>query len=205
MSTMNDVVGSNGMVNYFDPSLEQSNAKLAPGIYPANIVKCDKLTRPVKGKYKADIYNFKIKVHESVAKKTYQVEDIAGNLKDIDGNNYVGREIRSQGIFFFLTPDAGDDFEAHPGGNRKYMETVIALGVDCPEVEVDVGGSKKKVKSLPHLDTSDFLGRAVLATVGLGKPWKGTDGMERQSFEVKSIDQWKEGAKIDVELEELPF
>ena len=85
------------------------------------------------------------------------------------------------------------------------MDTVLALGVDCPEIEVDVGGEKKMVKSLPHLDTSDFLGIPVLATVGLGKPWKGTDGVDRQSFEVKSIDEWKQGVKLDVELEELPF
>ena len=205
MSNVADVIGSTGGVNYFDPSLEQSNVKLSPGIYPANIIKCEKVTRPVRGKHSADIYNFRIKVHESVAGKSYQVEDIDGTKKQVDGNNYIGREIRSVGIFFFLTPEPGDNFTAHPGGNRKYMDTVLALGVDCPEIEVDVGGEKKMVKSLPHLDTSDFLGIPVLATVGLGKPWKGTDGVDRQSFEVKSIDEWKQGVKLDVELEELPF
>ena len=204
MSTVTEVA-TNGMVNYFDPALEQSVVRLASGIYPAHIIKCDKVNRPVKGKYQADIYNFKIKVHESVASKTYQIEDIDGALKDMEGRNYVGREVRSTGIFFFLTPEVGDDFEAHPGGNRKYMETVEALGVSCPEIELDVEGSKKMVKSLPHLDTSDFLGIPVHATVGLGKPWKGSDGIERTSFEVKSIDKWEEGVKLDVELEELPF
>ena len=125
--------------------------------------------------------------------------------KKFDGNNYIGREVRSSGIFFFIAPDVGDDFEANPGGNRKYMDTVMALGVNCPDVEVDIDGEKKMVKSLPHLDTNDFLGVPVLATIGLGKPWKGTDGVERKSFEVKTIDKWEEGEKVDVELEDLPF
>ncbi len=205
MSTMTEVASTSGAVNYFDPSLEQIKTRLASGVYPAHIIKCDKVTRPVKGKYSADIYNFKIKVHESVATKTYKIEDIDGSFKDVEGRDYIGREVRSIGIFFFLTPEMGDDFEAHPGGNRKYMETVIALGIDCPEIEVDVDGSKKMVKSLPHLETSDFVGVPVYATLGLGKAWKGSDGIERRSFEVKSIDKWEKGVKIDVELEELPF
>ena len=204
MSTMTEVA-SGSVVNYFDPSLEQSVTRLASGVYPAHIIKCDIVTRPVRGKYKADIYNFKIKVHDSVATKTYQIEDIDGSMKHVEGNHYIGREGRSIGIFFFLTPNPGDDFEAQPGGNRKYMETVEALGVDCPELELDVDGEKKMVKSLPHLETSDFLGVPVFATLGLGKPWVGTDGIERKSFEVKSIDKWEGGVKIDVELEKLPF
>ena len=198
---MTEVAKGSGVVNYYDPSLESSNTRLAHGIYPAHIVKCDKITRPVRGKHQADIYNFRIKVHTSASKHTYRIEDIDGHMKDVSGASYVGREIKSAGVFFFLSPEAGDTFEAHPGGNRKYMETVMALGVDCPEVEID----GKMVKSLPHLDPSDFLGKPVLAKVGLGKPWKGTDGVERQPFEVKSIEKWAEGETIDVEAEELPF
>ena len=198
-------VATNDVVNYFDPSLEQSTTRLALGVYPAHIIKCDVANRPVRGKYQADIYNFRIKIHDSVTTKTYQIEDIDGSMKHIEGHHYIGREVRSAGIFFFCTPGVGDDFEAHPGGNRKYMETVEALGVDCPELELDVDGEKKMVKSLPHLETSDFLGVPVLATLGLGKPWERTDGIARASFEVKSINKWEEGVKIDVELEKLPF
>ena len=201
MSTMTEVAKESGVVNYYDPSLETSKVPFAQGIYPAHIIKCDKITRPVRGKHQADIYNYRIRIHPSVSKHTYKVEDIDGHLKDQDGSAYINREMKSAGIFFFLTPGIGDDFEAHPGGNRKYMETVMALGVDCPEVEID----GKMVKSLPHLETHEFLGKPVLATVGLGKPWKGTDGVERQMFEVKSIDNWNEGETIDVEAEDLPF
>ena len=172
MSTMTEVA-SKELANYFDPSLEQSAVRLALGVYPAHITHCDKITRPVRGKYQADIYNFKIKIHDSVATKTYQIEEIDGSMKNVEGSHYIGREVRrSTGIFFFLTPDLGDEFEAHPGGNRKYMEVVMSLGIKCPEIEVDVDGEKKKVKSLPHLETNAFLGVPVLATIGLGKPWR---------------------------------
>ena len=205
MSTMTEVANKTANHHYFDPSQEQSTTKLTQGVYPAHVIKCESVVRPVKGKYKARIFNYHVKVHESVTKRHYQVENIEGAMKDVDASGYIGREIRSAGVFFFLTPDAGDDFQANTGGNRKFMETVEALGVECPEIEIEVDGEKRTVKTLPDLHESAFLGVPVLANVGLGKPWKGTDGVERQSFEVKSIDTWEEGTKIDVDTEELPF
>ena len=205
MSTMTEVAGATKVNHYFDPSQEQSKTRLAQGVYPGHIIKCDSVVRPVKNKHKARIFNYRIKVDKSVASRHYQIEDIDGTMKDVDASNYTGREIRSQGVFFFLTPDVGDDFEANPGGNRKFMETVEALGVSCPEIEIDVDGEKRMVKTLPDLHESAFLGVPVLANVGLGRPWKGTDGVERQSFEVKSINTWEEGTKVDVEASELPF
>ena len=202
---MTEVAGTTTTNHYFDPSQEQSTTRLAQGIYPAHIIKCVTMVKPVKGKYKARIFNYRIKVHKSVATRHYQIEDIDGAMKDVDASGYIGREIRSQGVFFFLTPDVGDDFEANTGGNRKFMETAEALGVECPEIEIDVDGEKRMVKTLPDLHESAFLGMPVLANVGLGRPWKGTDGIERQSFEVKSINKWDEGTKIDVEASELPF
>ena len=205
MSSMSEVAGSTSVQHYFDASQEQSKVRLAQGVYPAHIVKCDSTVRSVMNKYKARIFNFRIKVHDSVSKMNYKIEDIDGSFKDVEGSNYIGREIRSQGVFFFLTPDVGDDFKANPGGNRKFMETLEAIGVECPEIEIDVDGEKRRVKTLPDIDESAFLGAPVLANVDLGKPWKGSDGVERQSFEVKSVDKWEQGAKIDVETAELPF
>ena len=204
MSSMSEVAKP-GVNHYYDPSQEKSNTRLATGVYPAHIIKCDSTVRTVKNKYKARIFNFRVKVHNSVASWTYQIEDITGKIVDANASDYIGREIRSQGVFFFLTPDVGDDFEANPGGNRKFMETLEAIGVECPEMEIDVDGEKRKVKTLPDVDESAFLGAPVFANVDLGRPWKGSDGVERQSFEVKSIDKWEQGAKIDVEAADLPF
>ena len=205
MSTMTEVAGSQSVSNYFDPSQEKSRSKLARGVYPAHIIKCDKpKTVEFKG-YKALIYNYVIKVDNAVTRHNFQVEDIDGVLKDVNSADYIGREIKSKGVFFFLNPEVGDSFKANPGGNRGFMEAVEAIGVDCPEMEIEVDGEKRMVKTLPNLSPSDFVGAPVLATVDLGKPWKGTDGVERQSFEVKKINKWEEGTKIDVELEDLPF
>ena len=204
MSTVAEV-STNGIASFFDPSQEQSRVRLSQGVYPAHIVKCVVKECPVKNKYKARIFNFTVKIDKDVANNTYKIEGIDGNLESVEGSNYIDREVRSQGIFYFLTPDVGDSFEAHAGGNRKYMETAEALGINCPEVEVEIDGKQRRVTSLPNLTKADFLGKPVLATLGLGKPWKGSDGVERQSFEVKSIDKWEKGEKIDVELEDLPF
>ena len=205
MSTMTDTMQTATAVNYFDPSQEKTNTRLAQGVYPAHIIKCDSVERPIKGKFKARIYNFRIKIANEVVDRHYQIEDISGVMKDVNSADYIGREVRSAGIFFFLTPDIGDDFKTNSGGNRKFMDTVEALGVSCPEIEVEIDGEKRMVKSLPNLEHSDFLGKPVLANIGLGKPWKGTDGVERQSHEVKSINLWEEGASVDVEAAELPF
>ena len=203
MSTMTDTMATATAVNYFDPSQEKTNTRLAQGVYPAHIIKCDSVERPIKNKFKARIYNFRIKIANEVATRHYQIEDISGILTDVNSADYIGREVRSAGIFFFLTPEIGDDFEANSGGNRKFMDTVEALGGPCPEIEIEVDGEKRTVKSLPNLEHSDFLGKPVLANIGLGKPWKGTDGIERQSHEVKSINIWEEGSYV--ETEKLPF
>ena len=191
--------------DYFDPSQEKTNTRLAKGVYPVHIIKCDTAIRSVKNKYKACIYNFVVKVDTTAKTRAYQVEDIDGTPKSVSGAEYVGREIRSQGVFRFLAPEVGDDFEGNPGGNRKFMETAEALGNNCPDIEVEVDGEKRTVKGLPTLDAKDFLGKPVLANVDFGKPWKGKDGVERTSLEVKSINLWKDGTEVDVELEELPF
>ena len=41
MSTMTDTMQTATAVNYFDPSQEKTNTRLAQGVYPANIIKCD--------------------------------------------------------------------------------------------------------------------------------------------------------------------
>ena len=199
-----ETIAKSSVVNYFDPSQEKSTVRLAEGLYPVHVTKCASQIRKVRGKYSARVYNFTVKVAQDARDVTYQIEDINGEMKDVNGGEYIGREIRSQGIFFFLTPDVGDDFEANAGGNRKYMETIEALNIECPLIDIDIDGQKKQVKSLPELSDSDFLGIPVLAQIGLGKPWKGKDGVERQYFEVKSINKRK-GEKIDVEAEDLPF
>ena len=204
MSTMTEVAGTTTTNHYFDPSQEQSTTKLAQGVYPANIIKCVTIVKPIKGKYKARIFNYRVKVHQSVATRHYQVEDIDGAMKDVDASGYIGREIRSSGVFFFLTPEAGDDFEANPGGNDKYLRFCESIGIDCPEIEVEIDGEKRMVKTLPELEPSDIIGKPLMSYIDLS-PWKDKEGNQRSSMNVKNFDKWSDGSTRDIGLEDLPF
>ena len=104
MSTMTDTMQTATSVNYFDPSQEKTNTRLAQGVYPAHIIKCDSVVRPIKGMFKARIYNFRVKVANEVTGRNYQIEDIGGIMTDVNSSDYIGREVRSVGIFFFLLP-----------------------------------------------------------------------------------------------------
>ena len=100
-----------------------------------------------------------------------------------------------------------DEFEANPGGNKKYFDFIKAMAIECKEVEMPIAdGKTKKVFELPsELNDFEVLGAPVIATVNFGKEWKGSDGVPRQSLEVKHLDKWEGGVKIDVESDEMPF
>ena len=104
------------------------------------------------------------------------------------------------GVFYFLSPQPGDDFEPNPTGNTGYLYMCQALGIDLVESEVN----GEKVFKLPELTKDDIVGLPVLACVGESKPWIGRDGISRTSFEVKAYREWKEGKKKDV-LDDIPF
>ena len=50
-----------------------------------------------------------------------------------------------------------------------------------------------------------MIGKPIIATLNFGKPWKGDDGVERKTIEVKHAVLWEGGEVIDVELDDLPF
>ena len=50
----------------------------------------------------------------------------------------------------------------------------------------------------------------ILADIKNGKPWKGNDGKERVSLEVKWLEPWVDGKPIDVDAvpskdDDIPF
>ena len=202
MSTVAEV-STNGIASFFDPSQEQSRVRLSQGVYPAHIIKCVVKECPVQNKYKARIFNFTVKVDKEVANNTYKIEGIDGNLESVEGSNYTGREVRSQGIFYFLTPDVGDSFEAHAGGNRKYMETAEALGINCPEVEVEIDGDKRMVKQFPELTESEIKGKPIMGFIDIEEYVK--DGETRISYKVKDFTDWADGKVKDFAMDDLPF
>ena len=195
---------------YYDESTDTPKLYMAEDTYHANIVKCETVDRMVKGKYKAKIYNITVKLSPECANNTYKCRGIDGKVVDGSGSDFVGRELRSVGFFQFLHPKPDDDFEANPGGNRRYLQFCEAVGKPAEMKEVDINGEKKKVKQLPNLMESDILGVPILAVIKNGKPWKGNDGKERVSLEVKWLEPWVDGKPVDVDAvpskdDDIPF
>ena len=121
-----------------------------------------------------------------------------------DGSDYVGRNIKGLGVFKFLTPKEGDDFEANPSGNDKYLLFCKSIGVEIKKEERDMGGKKVTVEIMPSLSEDDINGRPVTAVVGRGKPYTNKNGKEIKPWQAKFVKSWDEGEVRDFN-EEIPF
>ena len=173
---------------------------IAYGWYPTHIVDCSTVVKTIRNKNRARIYNPMLEVAPEVKDFKFSIKGITGEQVEITGEGYEGKTFRSMGVFYFLTPQPGDDFEAHPTGNTGYLYLCQALGIELAESEVN----GEKVFKLPELTKDDLVGLPVLACVGESKPWVGRDGTTRTSFEVKAYREWKEGKKKGV-LDDIPF
>ena len=108
------------------------------------------------------------------------------------------------GLFYFLSPQVGEDFEPNPAGNVGYMRFCEALGIEMPKTTIEVDGSKQEVIKLTELSRDDLLGLPLMACLCESKPWKGRDGMTRTSFEMKAYRKWEDSTKKEV-LDDIPF
>lgn len=200
MSSMSEAM------SYFDPTEVEENVRLVPGAYLGHISKVTiKKEVKVRGKYMSNIYNYYIKVDKANAENSYEVEDINGQMKTHKGNVYEGKEVRSDGVFHFIAPTEFDEFKPNPGGNKKYYDMSVACQVDSIPKEIEVDGEKKTVYELPNLEVHEMVGKPIIATINFGKPWKGDDGVERKTLQVKHIKAWEGGKIVDAEAEDLPF
>ena len=186
--------------SYVPVSATEPKNPIAYGWYPTHIVDWETVVKPIRGKHRARIYNPKLEVAPEVEGFKFNIKDISGNQVEVPGEQYKGKTFRSMGVFYFLSPQPGDDFEPNPTGNTGYLYMCQALGIDLVESEVN----GEKVFKLPELTKDDIVGLPVLACVGESKPWIGRDGVSRTSFEVKAYREWKEGKKKDV-LDDIPF
>ena len=191
--------------SYIDlEDVNEERKQLATGWYPAHIAKCDIATRTVRGKHRAKIYNAHVEVAPEVKDFKFTIESITGEKTEVSGDGYAGKKFRGMGVFYFLTPQPGDEFEPNAKGNAGYMYFCKALGLELKENTIKIDGKDKKVLSLPELNSDDILGKPVLACVGYSKPWRDKEGRERTSFEVKAFKPWPDGRLKDV-LEDIPF
>ena len=157
-------------------------------------------TRDVSFKnYKATVYNYFFEVAKENGIKSYTFKD-----EEYSGSEYVGRTIKGSGVFKFLTPKEGDNFEANPSGNDKYLLFCKSIGVEVKREEREIDGKKVTVEIMPSLSEEDIQGKPAVGVVGRGKPYTNKNGKEINPWEVKFVKSWGKGETKDF-TEEIPF
>ena len=149
--------------------------------------------------YKATVYNYWVEVAKENDKMSYEFQG-----EQYTGQEYVGRNIKGLGVFKFLAPKEGDDFEANPSGNDKYLLFCKSIGAEVKKEERDIDGKKVTVEIMPSLSEDDINGRPITAVVDRGKPYTNKNGKEINPWQVKFVKLWDEGEIRDFK-EEIPF
>ncbi len=179
------------------------------GEYLGHISNVRSVVRPVLKKYKARIYNYDVIVSDENKKMNYSYEDIAGDSVNITGEQFANRKLIAKGIFKFLDPVEGDDFEGNSSENLKYMRFCETLGLAPTEETRTVDGKETKVKLLPVLTEDDMVGKPVTAVLRRYKDsWVNNKGQKMNySWRVSYVKPWESGAvkKMTVDPEDLPF
>ena len=156
-------------------------------------------TRDVSFKgYKATVYNYWVEVAKENESMTYNFDG------DYSGEEYVGRSIKGLGVFKFLTPKEGDDFEANPAGNDKYLLFCKSIGVNVKREDREIDGKKVTVEIMPSLSEDEINGKPITAVVDRGKPYTNKSGKEVKPWQVKFVKLWDGGEVRDFN-EEIPF
>ena len=149
--------------------------------------------------FKATVYNCVVRLAKENESLEFKYED-----ETYSGSEYVGREIRSLGVFKFLTPSKSDSFKANPSGNDRYLMFCQTLGAEIKKVKREIDGKEVTLDSMPNLADTDIIGRPVMAVVGKGKPFETKKGKTVYPWEVKFVKQWTDGEIKDF-TEEIPF
>tara|TARA_R100000664_G_C2752992_1_gene140351 strand:+ start:779 stop:1426 length:648 start_codon:yes stop_codon:yes gene_type:complete len=179
------------------------------GEYLGHITNARTIVRPVRDTYKARIYNFDIMVAEEHSQMKHQYEAIDGKHVEVSGEQFVGRKLIAKGIFKFLDPQEGDDFEGNPTDNKRYFEFCELLGLKPTEETRTIDGKETKVKILPLLEVEHMNGKPVTAVLKKVKDsWVNKNGEKMHySWRVTYVKPWTTGTakKMEVNLDDLPF
>ena len=197
MASVNEInIGDKTHMHYYDPK-ENTRVSLIPKqLYPMHAKTVQTREVPVKDKYKAKVYNIIYEIAEECSKHKYNTEN-----GEINGSVFIGKEIYATGIFMFLNPKPGDTFEANNGANERYLRFCETIKVNCPEIEVDIGGEKRMVKQFPELTEGEIKGKPILGFIDTVEYVK--DGETRISFKVKDFTSWTDGTVKG--FDDLPF
>ena len=189
---------------------------LVEGEYLGHIANARSIVRPVKdwetkeeGKYQARIYNFDVIVAPENKGMTYQYEDITGKHVTLTGEQFIDRKLIAKGVFKFLDPQEGDDFEGNPTENNKYTRFCETVGLTLTEETRTIDGKETTVKLLPTLIPEQMLGRPVTAVLKKIKDkWTNNKGETMHySWRVTYVKPWENGQvrEMTVNEEDLPF
>ena len=149
MSSISDV-GLGGF-SYYDPKQENKKVRFVKGQYLVNVVKVEITKGKMIKEYCADIYNITLRVA-----KGNEVNNYAKDGDTISGKEFIGQEIKSSGVFHFLSPSVTDSFKGNHGGNNKYYNLLKSCGVECETKELEVNGEMREVYVLPNATDEDL-------------------------------------------------
>ena len=188
---------------------EVTRARLVEGEYLGHIANARSIVRDVLGKFKARIYNFDVIVADDNRGMKYQYEDITGKHIEITGEQFVDKKLIAKGVFKFLDPQEGDEFEGNPTENHKYLRFCETLGVHPTEETRTIDGKETAVKLLPTLTTEHMIGKPVTAVLKKVKDsWTNNKGEKMHySWRVSFVKTWANGQtkKMEVNVDDLPF
>jgi hypothetical protein len=151
--------------------------------------------------YKAIVYNYSFVVAEENKSQSYTYLSYKDSSEQTSsGEDYIGRAYRANGVFRFIEPEEGDDFQSNSEGNKSYFRFCETLGVEIEKKVVKVDGQDVEVKVLPSLDSSQINGRPAIAVIDKGKPYTNKAGKEVTPYMVKFIKKWENGEMKDADV-----
>ena len=215
MSTTDEVI--NEVSTFFEDTTktdtntngELRKTGLVEGEYLGHITNARSIVRPVLNKFKARIYNFDVIVAPENKGMTYQYEDITGKHVTLTGEQFIDRKLIAKGVFKFLDPQEGDDFEGNPTENNKYTRFCETVGLTLTEETRTIDGKETAVKLLPTLTAEQMLGRPVTAVLKKVKDkWTNNKGETMHySWRVSYVKLWENGQvrEMTVNEDDLPF
>ena len=196
----------------FIPSEDNTENTYIPkvaGDYVGHVTHLKSVVREFKRdgrKFKARIYNFKVLVAPENTHNHYTYTDRDGAEHQTSGKPYVGWDIIANGVFRFLEPGDGDNFESNAEENVRYLRFCQALGLTITTEKRTVGDKTVNVQLLPTLTETDVNGIPVTAVVGRGKDWVNNEGDTVPSWRVKFIKSWEDGKRLaSTTTDDLPF
>ena len=193
-------------VGYFDPAESTKPVSfVTKQLYPSHIKNVDVREVMVKNKWKAKVYNFTCEIANECSNNEYStIDPKTKEQTTIPGTSYVGKEIKSRGIFMFLNPKEGDDFQPNNGANEGYLSFCESIGIELKEVVIEFNGEERKVKEFPVLDKDNCIGKPVLSYIDK-ESWTDSDGNKRFSYKARYFNKWEDGQDKDYYSDDIPF